>query len=109
MFSSNTDSLGYQSFKGASWVLVLGLYLGDTIKGLTLVLGPLFNPDIWPYVLGLHAYYFIPHQVHSNLDPIGPRKFVKVKPCFQAVSNTVLVSWYSLRYFGHKLSFTHPN
>ena len=41
MFSSNTDSLGYQSFKGASWALVSGLHLGDTIKGLLLVLGPL--------------------------------------------------------------------
>ena len=39
MFSSNTDSLGYQSFKGASWALVFSLHLGDTIKGLTLVLG----------------------------------------------------------------------
>ena len=38
MFSSNTDSLGYHSFKGASWALVAGLYLGDTIKGLLLVL-----------------------------------------------------------------------
>ena len=53
MFSSNTDSLGYQSFKGASWTLVLGLHLGDTIKGLTLILGLLFNPDIWACVLGL--------------------------------------------------------
>ena len=40
MFSSNMDSLGYQSFKGASWVLVLGLPLRDTIKGKLLVLGP---------------------------------------------------------------------
>ena len=39
MFSSDTDSLGYQSFKGAGWVLVSGLHLGDTIKGLLLVLG----------------------------------------------------------------------
>ena len=36
MFSSNTDSLGYQS----SWALVLGLPLRDTIKGLLLVLDP---------------------------------------------------------------------
>ena len=63
MFSSNTDSLGYQSFKGASWALDLGLHLGDTIKGLSLVLGPLFNPNIWACVLGLHAYYFKPHQI----------------------------------------------
>ena len=40
MFSSNTDSLGYQSFKRASWALVSGLHLGDTIKGILLVLGP---------------------------------------------------------------------
>ena len=41
MFSSNTDSLGYQSFKGTSWTLVSGMHLGDTIKGLLLVLGQL--------------------------------------------------------------------
>ena len=67
MFSSNMDSLGYQSFKGASWALVSGLHLGDTIKGLTLVLGPLFNPAawacVWAYVMGLHAHYFEPHQL----------------------------------------------
>ena len=39
MFSSNTDSLGYQSFKGVSWALVLGQHLRDTIKGPLLVLG----------------------------------------------------------------------
>ena len=44
MFSSNTDSLGYQFFKGASWALVSGLHLGDTIDST----GPVFNP-----VLGL--------------------------------------------------------
>ena len=44
MFSSNTDSLGYQSFKGVSWALVLGMHLGDTIKGLLLVLGPFLIP-----------------------------------------------------------------
>ena len=44
MFSSNTDSLGYQSFKGASWALVLGLPLRDTIKGLLLVLDPFLIP-----------------------------------------------------------------
>ena len=51
MFSSDTDSLGYQSFKGASWVLVSGLHLGDTIKGLLLVLGlfliPMFGLASW--------------------------------------------------------------
>ena len=40
MFSSNMDLLGYQSFKGVSWALVLGQHLRDTIKGLLLVLGP---------------------------------------------------------------------
>ena len=44
MFSSNTDSLGYQSFKGASWALVLGMPLRDTIKGLLLVLGSFLIP-----------------------------------------------------------------
>ena len=44
MFSSNTDSLGYESFKGASWALASGLYLGDAIKGLLLVLGSFFIP-----------------------------------------------------------------
>ena len=64
MFSSNTDSLGYQSFKGVSRALVSGLHLGDTIKGLSLVLGPLFNPDVRACVLGLRAYYFKPHQLY---------------------------------------------
>ena len=44
MFSPSTDSLGYQPFKGASWALVLGLPLRDTIKGLLLVLGPFLIP-----------------------------------------------------------------
>ena len=39
VFSPNTDSLGCQPFKGASWALFLGLPLRDTIKGLLLVLG----------------------------------------------------------------------
>ena len=43
MFSFNTDSLGYQSFKGVSWALVLGQHLGDTIKGLLLVLGLFYS------------------------------------------------------------------
>ena len=51
MFSSNTDSLSYQSFKGASWALVSSLHLGDTIKGLLLVLGlfliPMFGLASW--------------------------------------------------------------
>ena len=44
VFSPNTDSLGRQPFKGASWALVLGLPLRDTIKGLFLVLGPFLIP-----------------------------------------------------------------
>ena len=44
MFSYNTDSLGYQFFKGASWALVSGLHLRDTIKGLLLVLDPFLTP-----------------------------------------------------------------
>ena len=44
MFSSNTDSLGYQSFKGASWALVSGLHLGDSTKGLLIVLDPFLIP-----------------------------------------------------------------
>ena len=38
------------------WALVLGLFLGDVIKGLLLVLGP-----FWACVLGLRTYYFKPH------------------------------------------------
>ena len=44
MSSPNTDSLGCHPFKGASWALVLGLPLRDTIKGLSLVLGPFLIP-----------------------------------------------------------------
>ena len=44
MFSLNTDSLSCQPFKGASWALVSGLPLRDTIKGLLLVLGPFLIP-----------------------------------------------------------------
>ena len=44
------------------WALVLGLYLGDVIKGLLLVLGPFLIP-FWAYVLGLRTYYFKPHQL----------------------------------------------
>ena len=63
MFSSKTDFLGYQSFKGASWALLSDLHLGDTIKNLTLVLGPLFNPDVCACILGMRAYYFKSHQL----------------------------------------------
>ena len=52
MFSSNMDSLGCQTFKWVNWALVLGLYLGDVIKGLLLVLGPFLIP-FWTCVLGL--------------------------------------------------------
>ena len=44
------------------WALVLGLYLGDVIKGLLLVLGP-FLILFWAYVLGQGTYYFKPHQL----------------------------------------------
>ena len=44
VFSPNTDSLGYQPFKGAIWALVLGLLLRDTIKGILLALGPFLIP-----------------------------------------------------------------
>ena len=40
MFFPNTNSLGYQPFKGTNWALVFGLLLRDTIKGLLLVLCP---------------------------------------------------------------------
>ena len=44
MFSLNTDSLGCQPFKGASWALVLGMPLRDIIEGLLLVMGPFLIP-----------------------------------------------------------------
>ena len=47
VFSFNTNSLGwlyYQPFEGVNWALVLGLWLGDIIKGRALVLGLLLNP-----------------------------------------------------------------
>ena len=37
VFSPNTNSLGYQPFKGANWALVSGLPLRDNIKGPLLV------------------------------------------------------------------------
>ena len=53
MFFPNTDYLGCQPFKGASWALVSGLPLRDTIKGLLLVLGPFLIPTFglvsWAY------------------------------------------------------------
>ena len=77
MFSYNTDSLGYQSFKGASWALISGLHFGDTVKGLSLVLGSLFNPDVWACVLGLRAYYFKPHQLYKKYLPYKYYLFIK--------------------------------
>ena len=44
MISTNMDSLGYLPFKGASWALVMGLPLRDTIEGLLLVLDPFLIP-----------------------------------------------------------------
>ena len=61
--SFNTNSLGYQPIKGVNWALILGLYLGDVIKGLLLVLGPFLIP-FWACVLGLRTYYFKPHRVY---------------------------------------------
>ena len=49
------DALGYQSFKEASWALVLGLHLGDIIKGLLLVLGPFLIP-----MFGLTSWACVP-------------------------------------------------
>ena len=53
MFSSNTDSLGYKSFKEVSWTLVLGLFLRDTIKSLLIVLNSFliltFGLIFWTY------------------------------------------------------------
>ena len=53
MFFFNTDSLGYQSFKGASWALGSGLHMGDAIRGLLLVLCsfliPTFRLASWAY------------------------------------------------------------
>ena len=54
VFSPDTNSLGCQPFKGASWALVLGLPLRDTIKSLLLVLSPFLIPTFglvsWAYV-----------------------------------------------------------
>ena len=55
MFSSNMDSLGYQSFKRVSWALVLGLHLGDIIKGLLVVLSPFLIP-----IFGLASWICAP-------------------------------------------------
>ena len=60
------DSLGCQPFKGVIWALVLGLYLGDVIKGLLVVLGP-FLISFWACVLDLRTYYFKPHQTYTKL------------------------------------------
>ena len=44
VFSPNTNFLDCQPFKGASWALVFGLSLRDTIKGLLVVLDPFLIP-----------------------------------------------------------------
>ena len=44
------------------WVFVLDLYLRDVIKGLLIVVNPFLIP-FWVCVLGLHTYYFKPHQI----------------------------------------------
>ena len=50
-----------------NWALILGLYLGDVIKGsalvLDLLLNPYLKPDIWARVLDPRAYYFKSHQL----------------------------------------------
>ena len=53
------------------WALVLGLYLGDVIKGLFLVLGPFLIP-FWACVLDLRTYYFKPHQLPPPPPPPPP-------------------------------------
>ena len=74
MFSSNTDSLGYQSFKGTSWALVLGLHLRDTIKGLLLVLDsfliPTYELASWacvPIISNPIIYIYIYIYIYRNL------------------------------------------
>ena len=62
MFSTNTDSLDCQPFKGVNWALVLGLPLRDTIKGLLLVPGPILIPT-FGLVSWAYAHYFKPHQI----------------------------------------------
>ena len=72
VFSFNTDSLGwlcYQPFKGVNWALVMGLSLGDIIKGRALVLGLPLKPNIWALVLGLYANYFKPDQLPPPPPP----------------------------------------
>ena len=66
MFSYNTDSLGYQSFKWVSRALVLSLSLRDTINGLLLVLDPFLIPTFglvfWacaPIILNPIIYIYI--------------------------------------------------
>ena len=61
MFSPKTNSLGCQPFKGASWALVLGLPLRDTIKSLLLVLGPFLIPTF-----GLVSWVCTPINGHRQ-------------------------------------------
>ena len=65
MFSPNTDSLGCQPFKGASWTLILGLPLNDTIKRLLLVLDPFLIP-IFGLVYSIYAS-IISNPISYNL------------------------------------------
>ena len=84
MFSSNTDSLGYQTFKWASWALVSGLHLGGTIKDLLLVLSPfliqMFGLTFWACtpiisnpirngrILLVNKYFYIYHNLLVIFD-----------------------------------------
>ena len=65
VFSPNMDSLDCQPFKGASWALVLGLHLRDTIKGLLLVMGPFLIP-----MFGLVSWACAP--IISNPIKVNP-------------------------------------
>ena len=72
VFFSNTDSLGYQSFKEASWALVLGLPLRDTIKGILLVLCPFLIPTF-----GLVSWDSVPiisNSINFHVNMIKKKK-----------------------------------
>ena len=71
------------------WALVVGLYLGDVIMGLLLVLSP-FLILFWACVLGLCTNYFKPHHIplslcsfNSSLFHIQENNiFLSLKICF---------------------------
>ena len=98
MFFSNTDSLGYQSFKGTSWALVLGLPLRDTIKGILLVLCPFLIPKF-----GLVSWASAPIILNSINFHVNMIKKKSLYVYFADVSNldrfrikkiaTFLASW----------------